>query len=80
MAAAVGKLRNLSVDTLKGVLGIACLRRVLMSAHFGSDVKRMRHGFATRNGFFAALMAEAVIGIKNVSKEPYSIQICASLG
>jgi len=65
-AAAVGKLLHLSC-TRHSVLK-AC---GLMSAQFRSDVKRMRHGFAARNGFVAALMAEVVIRIKNISREPY---------
>ena len=65
-AAAIGKLLHLSC-TRHSVLEASGL----MSALLGSDLKRMRHGFAARNGFFAALMAEAATGIKNVSREPY---------
>lgn len=72
-AAAVSKLLNLPEDLIEDALGIACTQACgLMSAQFGSDVKRMQHGFASRNGLFAALMAEGgYVGIKNVFEEPY---------
>ncbi|KAJ5311727.1 hypothetical protein N7476_007587 [Penicillium atrosanguineum] len=72
-AAAVSKLLDLPKDVIEDALGIACTQACgLMSAQFGSDVKRMQHGFAARNGLFAALMAEGgYIGIKNVFEEPY---------
>ncbi|KAL1983718.1 hypothetical protein VTN96DRAFT_9974 [Rasamsonia emersonii] len=72
-AAAVSKLLNLTEGAIEDALGIACTQACgLMSAQFGSDVKRMQHGFAARNGLFAALMARANYGgIKRVFEEPY---------
>ncbi|CAL5873592.1 uncharacterized protein PFLUO_LOCUS7873 [Penicillium psychrofluorescens] len=72
-AGAVSKLLGLEKDSIEDALGIACTQACgLMSAQFGSDVKRMQHGFASRNGLFAALMAEGgYTGIKNVFEEPY---------
>ncbi|KAJ5439125.1 uncharacterized protein N7458_010123 [Penicillium daleae] len=72
-AAAVCKLLDLPEAAIEDALGMACTQACgLMSAQFGSDVKRMQHGFAARNGLFAALMAESgYIGIKNVFEEPY---------
>ena len=72
-AAAVSKLLNLPTDAIEDALGIACTQAGgLMSAQFGSDVKRMQHGFAARNGLFAALLAQnGYRGIKNVYEEGY---------
>lgn len=72
-AAAVSKLLDLTDDAVEDALGIACTQACgLMSAQFGSDVKRMQHGFAARNGLFAALMTRANYGgIKRVFEEPY---------
>ncbi|KAL3429634.1 hypothetical protein BDV09DRAFT_180068 [Aspergillus tetrazonus] len=72
-AAAVGKLINLSADQIEDAIGIACTQACgLMSAQFSSDVKRMQHGFAARNGLFAALLAAGgYSGIKNIFEEPY---------
>ncbi|PCG89036.1 MmgE/PrpD [Penicillium occitanis (nom. inval.)] len=72
-AAAVSKLLNLPTDAIEDALGIACTQAGgLMSAQFGSDVKRMQHGFAARNGLFAALLAQnGYRGIKNVYDEGY---------
>lgn len=72
-AAAVSKLLDLSTDTIEDAVGIACTQAGgLMSAQFGSDVKRMQHGFAARNGLFAALLAQnGYRGIKNVYEEGY---------
>jgi aconitate decarboxylase len=70
-AAAVSRV-DLQVGAIENALGMACTQACgLMSAQFGNDVKRMQHGFAARNGLFAALMAESgYIGIKNVFEEP----------
>jgi aconitate decarboxylase len=72
-AAAVSKMIGLSPNSIEDALGIACTQACgLMSAQFGSDVKRMQHGFAARNGLFAALLANGrYIGIKKVFEEPY---------
>lgn len=72
-AAAVSKLFNLPTDTIEDVLGIACTQAGgPMPAQFGSDVKRMQHGFAARNGLFVALLAQNEYrAIKNVYEEGY---------
>lgn len=72
-AAAVSKVLGLDPCAIEDALGIACTQACgLMSAQFGSDVKRMQHGFAARNGLFAALLAKGgYAGIKKVFEEPY---------
>jgi aconitate decarboxylase len=43
-----------------------------MSAQFGSEVKRMQHGFASRNGLLAAFLAKGgYVGIKRVFELDY---------
>ena len=43
-----------------------------MSAQFESEVKRMQHGFAARNGLFAAFLAQGgYVGIKKVYEREY---------
>ena len=43
-----------------------------MSAQFGSDAKRMQHGFAARNGLLAVFLAQqGYTGIKDVFELPY---------
>lgn len=65
-AAAVCKALRLPVDLIEDALGTACTQACgLMSAQFESMVKRMQHGFAARNGLFAAMMtAGGYTGIK----------------
>lgn len=72
-AAAVSKVLELPSHAIEDALGITCTQACgLMSAQFGSDVKRMQHGFAARNGLFAALLAKGgYAGIKKVFEEPY---------
>lgn len=72
-AAAVSKLLRLPAHRIEDALGIACTQACgLMSAQYESDVKRMQHGFASRNGLFAALMAQGdYVGIKQVYERPY---------
>ncbi|KAJ5124319.1 uncharacterized protein N7515_008144 [Penicillium bovifimosum] len=72
-AAAVSKVLGLPPHAIEDALGISCTQACgLMSAQFGSDVKRMQHGFAARNGLFAALLAKGgYTGIKEVFEEPY---------
>ncbi|GAE00238.1 conserved hypothetical protein [Paecilomyces variotii No. 5] len=72
-ATSVGKLLDLSTDAIEDAVGIACTQACgLMSAQFGSEVKRMQHGFAARNGLFAALLAKGgYSGIKRVFEEEY---------
>jgi aconitate decarboxylase len=71
--AAVSKMFGLSAAVTEDALGIACTQAGgLMSAQFESMVKRMQHGFAARNGLFAALMAKGgYIGIKRVFEREY---------
>ncbi|RKL06464.1 hypothetical protein BFJ68_g10260 [Fusarium oxysporum] len=65
-AASVSKLYGLDADTIEDAFGIACTQSCgLMSAQFESDVKRMHHGFAARNGLLAAVLAQGgYVGIK----------------
>lgn len=72
-ALASSKLLGLNVDTIEDALGIACTQACgLMSAQYGSMVKRMQHGFASRNGLFSAIMAsQNYTGIKKVLEVPY---------
>ncbi|KAJ9609215.1 hypothetical protein H2200_006987 [Cladophialophora chaetospira] len=72
-AAAVSSLLSLPPGYIESALGIACTQAGgLMSAQFGSMAKRMQHGFASRNGLFAALLAqEGYTGIKDVYETPY---------
>jgi aconitate decarboxylase len=44
----------------------------MMSSQFGSDVKRMQHGFAAQNGLLAAILAKGgYVGIKEVYEREY---------
>lgn len=72
-AAAASKLLRLPADKIEDAIGIACTQAGgLMSAQYESMVKRMQHGFAARNGLFAALMAaKDYTGIKQVLERPY---------
>lgn len=72
-AAATSKLLRMSSGTIEDAIGIACTQAGgLMSAQYESMVKRMQHGFAARNGLFAALMAQGqYVGIKQVLERPY---------
>jgi aconitate decarboxylase len=70
---AVSKLLDLPASLIEDAVGMACTQACgLMSAQYESEVKRMQHGFAARNGLFAALMAKSgYIGIKKVYERPY---------
>jgi aconitate decarboxylase len=72
-AAAVGRLIGLSASQIEDAFGIACTQACgLMSAQFGSEVKRMQHGFASRNGLLAALLAKGgYVGIRGVFEHEY---------
>jgi 2-methylcitrate dehydratase PrpD len=72
-AMASGRLRGLDVDRLEDALGFAATQSAgLMSAQFGAMGKRMQHGFAARNGFYAAGLAEGgYTGIKAVFEREY---------
>ncbi|KAH8660474.1 hypothetical protein BX600DRAFT_57061 [Xylariales sp. PMI_506] len=72
-AAAVGRLLSLSAAQIGDAFGTACTQACgLMSAQFGSDAKRMQHGFAARNGLLAAFLARAgYTGIAGVFEQSY---------
>ena len=72
-AAAISNLLHLTPAQTESALGTACTQAGgLMSAQFGSEVKRMQHGFPARNGLFAAVMAkENYKGIEQVYEVPY---------
>ena len=70
---AVSKLLKLPANLIEDATGIACTQACgLMSAQYESEVKRMQHGFAARNGLMAALLARrGYVGIKKVYERPY---------
>lgn len=72
-AMAAGKLRGLDAAALEDALGMAGTQSGgLMSAQYEAMSKRMQHGFAARNGFYAAgLAAAGYTGIKQVFDRPY---------
>jgi 2-methylcitrate dehydratase PrpD len=72
-AASVGCLYGLDAAAFEDALGIAATQSGgLMSAQFESMVKRMQHGFASRDGLVAAaLAASGYVGIKRVFERPY---------
>jgi 2-methylcitrate dehydratase PrpD len=72
-AMAAGKLRGLGADRLEDALGMAGTQSAgLMAAQYEAMSKRMQHGFAARNGYYAAgLAAGGYTGIKQVFDRPY---------
>jgi aconitate decarboxylase len=72
-AAAAGSLYGLDAAGFEDAFGIAATQSCgLMSAQFESMVKRMQHGFASRNGLTAAaLAASGYVGIKRVFERDY---------
>jgi aconitate decarboxylase len=72
-ATAAGTLYGLDAAGFEDAFGIGATQSCgLMSAMFESMVKRMQHGFASRNGLTAAaLAAVGYIGIKRVFERPY---------
>jgi 2-methylcitrate dehydratase PrpD len=72
-AASVGSLYGLDAARFEDALGIAATQSGgLMSAQFESMVKRMQHGFASRDGLVAAaLAASGYVGIKRVFEREY---------
>jgi len=72
-AMAAGKLRGLAVGQLEDALGLAGTQSAgLMAAQYEAMSKRMQHGFAARNGYYAAgLAAAGYTGIKQVFDRPY---------
>ncbi|GAA0304315.1 MmgE/PrpD family protein [Sphingomonas oligophenolica] len=72
-AAAAGVAIGLSAAQMEDALGIAGTQSGgLMAAQFGSMVKRMHHGFASRAGYTGAMLAQGgYTGIKQVFEAPY---------
>jgi 2-methylcitrate dehydratase PrpD len=72
-AMAAGKLRGLTPAQLEDALGLAGTQSSgLMAAQFEAASKRMHHGLAARNGFYAAgLAAAGYTGIKRVFEREY---------
>ncbi|NMN99030.1 MmgE/PrpD family protein [Antrihabitans stalactiti] len=68
-----GKLRGLDTDRIEDALGMAGTQSAgLMAAQYEAMSKRMQHGFAARNGYYAAgLAAGGYTGIKRVFDRPY---------
>lgn len=72
-AMASGKLRGLPPAQLEDALGLAGTQSAgLMAAQYEAMSKRMHHGLAARNGFYAAgLAAAGYTGIKQVFEREY---------
>src|SRR6202167_4956641 len=72
-AASAGNPYGLDAAGFEDALGIAATQSCgLMSAQFESMVKRMQHGFASRNGLTAAaLAASGYVGIKRVFERSF---------
>lgn len=72
-AMACGKLRGLAPAQLEDALGLAGTQSAgLMAAQYEAMSKRMHHGLAARNGFYAAgLAAAGYTGIKRVFEREY---------
>ncbi|MEN4400552.1 MmgE/PrpD family protein [Mycolicibacterium senegalense] len=72
-ALACGRLRGLDGAQLEDAVGFAATQSAgLMSAQYEAMGKRMQHGFAARNGFYSAALAEAgYTGIDQVLERPY---------
>ena len=72
-AASAGTLYGLDAAGFEDALGMAATQSCgLMAAQFESMVKRMQHGFASRNGLTAAaLAASGYVGIKRVFEREY---------
>src|SRR5271165_4362387 len=72
-AAAAGSLYGLDAAGFEDAFGMAATQSCgLMSAMYESMVKRMQHGFASRNGLTAAaLAASGYVGIKRVFEREY---------
>lgn len=72
-AVTAAKLAGLDAERLQDALGMAGTQSGgLMAAQFEAMSKRMQHGFAARNGFYAAgLAAGGYTGIRQVFERPY---------
>jgi 2-methylcitrate dehydratase PrpD len=68
VAAAVGNLLCLTANEVEHAMALGATQAAgLMAAQFGAMSKRMHHGFAARNGLYAALLARrGYTGIENV--------------
>ena len=72
-AVAASKLFDLSPEATEDAIGMACTQACgLMSAQYEGMVKRVQHGFASRNGLLGALLARGGYeGIKKVFERQY---------
>jgi 2-methylcitrate dehydratase PrpD len=72
-AMTAGRLRGLDAEQLEDALGMAGTQSAgLMAAQYEAMSKRMQHGFAARNGYYAAGLAHArYTGIKRVFDREY---------
>ncbi len=72
-AAAVGSVLNLDPAGFEDAFGLAGTQSSgLMAAQFESMGKRMHHGFASRNGLYAAFLASGgYTGIKQIFERSY---------
>ena len=72
-AAAAAKLFELDPGRTEDAIGIACTQACgLMAAQFGGMIKRVQHGFSTRNGLMGALLARGGYeGIKKAFERPF---------
>jgi len=72
-AVAAGVVAGLNSEQMMHALGIAATQSAgLMSAQYGSMVKRMHHGRSSQSGLYAALLAsEGFTGIEDVFELPY---------
>lgn len=72
-AVAVGKLLGLDAARFEDALGLAGTQSAgLMAAQYEAMCKRMHHGFAARNGMYAAILAAGgYTGIKRVFEREY---------
>ena len=72
-ALACGLLRGLDGAQLEDAVGFAATQSAgLMSAQYEAMGKRMQHGFAARNAFYSAALAQAgYTGIDQVVERPY---------
>ena len=72
-AAAASKLFNLTPVQTEEAIGIACTQACgLMASQFGGMIKRVQHGFSTRNGLMGAFLARGGYeGIKKMFERKY---------
>src|SRR5260370_436020 len=72
-AAAAGALLGLNAAQFEDALGLAGTQSAgLMAAQYEAMCKRMHHGFSSRNGLYAAVLAQGgYTGIKRVFERPY---------